>query len=292
MYNKIYLIDSENIGDEWVNILDVMENNDCIFAFYTDRSTHMNCNQVSKLMESGRGRVQWIKCFEGNNALDFQLVSELGAMIGRDEAMDYVIVSRDNGYNPVVRYWKQRGIAVSKQNGPEKSVPTEEMRPAEEQKRSEKAKKPEEEERFGESENKKEEKKPVLSEKDRFFLEFSKAVDVTDHVLCYAALVAFEGQKKGAEDYRRLKSMDREQKAMLSELRLEDKRQRKIRYIELLLEKNNLGKNYAAGLCDMMEKPDGDKNTYYRELIAKYGQEEGLNLFRLTKSHYNNIRRL
>lgn len=279
MYNRIYLIDSENIGDEWVNILDIMENNECIYAFYTDRSTHMNCNQVSKLMESGRGRVQWIKCFEGNNALDFQLVSELGAMIGRDEALDYVIVSRDNGYNPVVRYWKQKGIAVSKQNGPE-----------EYQRRSEKEKQEKEEKQ--EKQVKEEITVSAEKELDSFFVEFCKAVDVKEPVLCYAALVAFEGQKKGAEDYRRLKNMDMGQKARLKELKLKDKRQRGIRYIELLFEKNNLEKSSAAEMYDMMSKPGGDKNVYYRDLIAKYGPEEGLNRFRLTKAHYNNIRKL
>ena len=43
IYRKAYLIDSENISDEWVDILDTMETQDVIFVFYTGKSTHINC---------------------------------------------------------------------------------------------------------------------------------------------------------------------------------------------------------------------------------------------------------
>ena len=71
---KIYLIDSENVNDAWVELLPVLEGGDRITVFYTDKSPHMCYQHVIALLEKER-EIRFIKCFEGNNALDFQLVS-------------------------------------------------------------------------------------------------------------------------------------------------------------------------------------------------------------------------
>ena len=77
---RTYLIDSENINDVWVELLQVLEDRDEILVFYTDKSAHMGYDRIVCLMEQKRGAVHWIKCFEGQNALDFQLVTELEAV--------------------------------------------------------------------------------------------------------------------------------------------------------------------------------------------------------------------
>ena len=38
---KIYLIDSENVNDAWVELLPVLEGGARITVFYTDKSPHM-----------------------------------------------------------------------------------------------------------------------------------------------------------------------------------------------------------------------------------------------------------
>lgn len=113
------MIDSENINDVWVEILDALEMEDCIMVFFTDKSAHMGYDRIVRLMNQEKGTVKWIRCFGGQNALDFQLVTELGHQICQDQEREYVIVSNDTGYDAAVRYWQQRGCSVSRMKGVE-----------------------------------------------------------------------------------------------------------------------------------------------------------------------------
>lgn len=116
--NKIYLIDSENVNDAWVDLLPVLECGERIIVFYTDKSPHMCYQNVIALLQNER-EIQFIKCFEGNNALDFQLVSELGYMLCDMPECEYIIVSNDTGFDAIVKYWKKRGKTVSRVKGKE-----------------------------------------------------------------------------------------------------------------------------------------------------------------------------
>lgn len=124
---RTYLIDSENINDVWVELLQVLEDGDEILVFYTDKSAHMGYDRIVCLMEQKRGAVHWIKCFEGQNALDFQLVTELGSCLSQNGSREYIIVSNDTGYDAVVRYWQQKGCSVRRIKGTdcEKGAPEE-----------------------------------------------------------------------------------------------------------------------------------------------------------------------
>ena len=55
-----------------------------------------------------------IKCYTGNNALDFQLVSYLGFMMKTGAKTQYIIVSNDTGYDAMVRFWNDRERNVSR----------------------------------------------------------------------------------------------------------------------------------------------------------------------------------
>lgn len=124
---RTYLIDSENINDVWVELLQVLEDGEEILVFYTDKSAHMGYDRIVCLMEQKRGAVHWIKCFEGQNALDFQLVTELGSCLSQNGSREYIIVSNDTGYDAVVRYWQQKGCSVRRIKGTdcEKGAPEE-----------------------------------------------------------------------------------------------------------------------------------------------------------------------
>lgn len=116
---RTYLIDSENINDVWVEILHCLGDKDEILVFYTDKSAHMGYERIIRLMEQKRGVIRWIRCFEGQNALDFQLVTELGSRIGQEPKREYIIVSNDTGYDAVVRYWQQKEFRVRRMKGVE-----------------------------------------------------------------------------------------------------------------------------------------------------------------------------
>lgn len=52
------------------------------------------------------------KCDTGRNALDFQLTAMLAENIASDPTSDYGIISGDNGYVPVIRMYRDRGIHI------------------------------------------------------------------------------------------------------------------------------------------------------------------------------------
>lgn len=115
---KMYLVDSENVGDIWVPLLVASQPEDQVIVFYTQKSPHMNYENVRMLKETEK-EADFIKCFEGNNALDFQLVSELGYRLHENRDCDYVIVSNDTGFDAVVRYWSAKNMPVSRLSGKE-----------------------------------------------------------------------------------------------------------------------------------------------------------------------------
>lgn len=116
--NTIYFIDSENINDIWVNLFDTISANDKIIVFYTDNSAHISCDNVRKLMDIDKNLISWISCnCLNSNALDFQLVTELGSMIAKNSAKEYIIVSNDTGFDSVVKYWDSRAVKIHRIRG-------------------------------------------------------------------------------------------------------------------------------------------------------------------------------
>ena len=110
---KHYLIDSENVGDFWIPLLEIPADQAELIVFYTKNSPHMSYDSLIKLKESDR-KVIFIKCYEGTNALDFQLCSELGYCIARNENDDFIIVTNDTGYDAAVKYWRHKEYSVKR----------------------------------------------------------------------------------------------------------------------------------------------------------------------------------
>ena len=116
--NKIYLIDSENVNDAWVNLLPGLEPEDRIIVFYTAKSPHM-CYQNLITLIQNKKEIQFIECFEGNNALDFQLVSHLGFLLRDMPDFEYRIVTNDTGFDAIVKYWKKKDYHIMRMKGKE-----------------------------------------------------------------------------------------------------------------------------------------------------------------------------
>lgn len=146
-----FLVDSENVNDNWLMLFDMADEDDEIVVFYTKKSPHMSYMSVIRLMENNSINVRFEECYEGTNALDFQLVSYMGYLMGHNDtrsestckpasgnteiqdntkpykdnsadvsaapcADEYIIMSNDTGYDPAVRFWKDKGYAVRRFN--------------------------------------------------------------------------------------------------------------------------------------------------------------------------------
>mgnify|MGYP000538528898 FL=1 len=91
----------------------------------------MSYMSVIRLMENNKINIRFEESYEGTNALDFQLVSYMGYLMGcagsfsenkcdaasaESCADEYIIMSNDTGYDPAVRFWKDKGFAVRRFN--------------------------------------------------------------------------------------------------------------------------------------------------------------------------------
>ena len=114
---KYYLVDSENVNDNWLMLLDLSDETDKIIVFYTKNSPHMSYSSVIKLLGCTR-EIKFEECNAGNNALDFQLISYLGYLMKNEELKDseFIVMSNDTGYDPAVNFWKKRGFPVNRIN--------------------------------------------------------------------------------------------------------------------------------------------------------------------------------
>jgi hypothetical protein len=111
---KTYLVDTENVHNTWVSVLDKLGPKDRVILFATENSPKMTLSEV-KSMEPWLDRISVIDVFSGTpNALDFQLCAYLGHLAHNATKSEFVIVSQDNGYDPVIAMMIQRGRNVSR----------------------------------------------------------------------------------------------------------------------------------------------------------------------------------
>lgn len=126
-----FLVDSENVNDNWLMLFDMADEDDEIIVFYTKKSPHMSYMSVIRLIENNKINIRFEECYEGTNALDFQLVSYMGYLMGcggacsenecdaasaETGADEYIIMSNDTGYDPAIRFWKDKGYPIRRYN--------------------------------------------------------------------------------------------------------------------------------------------------------------------------------
>lgn len=116
-----FLIDYENVKTDGIKNLSGINEGDTIFIFYSDQCKNISLDIIDSI-NSLDVKLCCHKVKTGmKNALDFQLSSYLGYLMGKGNGNDkYHIVSNDKGYDCLCDYWKEQGkfvdrIAFSKQ---------------------------------------------------------------------------------------------------------------------------------------------------------------------------------
>ena len=111
-----YLVDTENIGNQWTQVIPNLQPNDLILLFYTDSNSAQTV-PFSTLgqMTATKANFKAVHCVKGTNALDFQLVTYLGFLVAKSNKHDnFIICSNDNGFDAVIVFWKNRGYNISR----------------------------------------------------------------------------------------------------------------------------------------------------------------------------------
>ena len=94
---KKFYVDYENINCSGLSDINLLSENDEVNIFYSDNANTVKIPTVENLLIS-KCKIIFHKVEIGTaNALDFQLLAKL--LLDINDANDYYIVSKDNGYN-------------------------------------------------------------------------------------------------------------------------------------------------------------------------------------------------
>lgn len=283
---KIYLVDSENVGDVWVPLLVSSQAEDEVMVFYTQKSPHMNYENVRMLKESQKEAV-FVKCFEGNNALDFQLVTELGHMLQENADREYIIVSNDTGFDAVVRYWTLRNMPVCRLSGKDCSRKTVKQNQQADDGQAVRETRPK-------NSNQK------ISKPQDDGLVFGTSKD-TEHIVSalisciskdnladfHNALVMFLGEEKGKKIYQEIKG-NPEYMAYWAKLPVNPQKEKFDIYCNVVFEHSELAADAPKDFSTFLFKANGKRknlNSLRAALQGQYGKDKGMKYYSLFKSH-------
>lgn len=109
-----FLVDFENVKTDGIKDLKGVQEGDAMVVFYSENCKSITLDVLDSIIAL-KLKYNSFKVKVGTkNALDFQLTSYLGYLIGQS-GMDtnYYIVSDDKGFEVVADFWKEQGIDVS-----------------------------------------------------------------------------------------------------------------------------------------------------------------------------------
>ncbi|MDE6796794.1 MAG: hypothetical protein K2J36_02105, partial [Ruminococcus sp.] len=111
-YVKYYLIDYENVHYTGLTGIEKLTENDRLIIFYTANAETLTFSVYEKLIAcKAEIQLHKVQC-GGKNALDFQLATFLGYVLGNNPDTDCHIISNDKGYEYVINFWKEKNIEI------------------------------------------------------------------------------------------------------------------------------------------------------------------------------------
>lgn len=108
-----YLVDFENVGTDGIKDVKGVKEGDTMVIFYSENCKNTTLDVLDNIV-SLKLKYSSFKVRVGTrNALDFQLTSYLGYLIGQGGAdASYHIVSEDKGFEVVAEFWQEQNVAV------------------------------------------------------------------------------------------------------------------------------------------------------------------------------------
>lgn len=96
LMKMIFLVDGDNNIGTGLQGIDLLTAEDTVLVFFGKGQTLAN---VKKLCAGTKAQVQYLESVKGGkNSLDFQIITELGVLVGRGEADFAYVISQDKGY--------------------------------------------------------------------------------------------------------------------------------------------------------------------------------------------------
>lgn len=112
---RYFFVDYENVGQKGLFFGTSHMSDSSVHIFYTDKCANINLSVIGLLLNE-QANIQIHYAEHGTkNALDFQLVSYLGYIVSETGGNgEYIIVSNDQGYDVVAKFWNKNGTHVAR----------------------------------------------------------------------------------------------------------------------------------------------------------------------------------
>jgi len=235
MERKYYLIDTENVGDRWIDRIDHLKEDEILVVFYTNY--HSRLLEETYLKQRYNKQICWVECMAGSNALDYQLIGVLSYLIATHSDASYAICSNDKDYKDAINFCKERNINITRVGfSDDKKNGSKNIRKSSKVKKAiEKPQKP-----LPTANN-----KPInVPDMDKLsgiqkLVELAKTIPTSNMGVWYTALVTLLGQEAGKNYYAQLKENEH-LKAKLSRCLIPNASKRNIYLIALLYRQNHL----------------------------------------------------
>ena len=94
----IFLVDGDNNIGTGLKGVEMLSEQDAVLVFY-QKEKGLALPKIQKLCAASKADVQYIESVRGGkNSIDFQIITELGVLVGRREADYAYVISQDKGY--------------------------------------------------------------------------------------------------------------------------------------------------------------------------------------------------
>lgn len=109
-----YLVDFENVRTDGIKDLKGVQEGDAMIVFYSENCKSTTLDVLEKIIALNLKYTSFKVKVGSKNALDFQLTSYLGYLIGQGgENTKFYIVSEDKGFETVADFWREQNVSVS-----------------------------------------------------------------------------------------------------------------------------------------------------------------------------------
>lgn len=311
----VYLIDFENVTSAGISGIQRLTKEDKVYIFYTVNAANMSFAAHMNLLSSPAEVIYYNVTSGGKNALDFQLASFLGYLISKGESNEYYIISNDKGYEHVKNFWERSGLAAGvtihgspsinrsliplekpfaskiQQTSPQPASVTLEQKKAESEaygvKNSVTAEVVEEnaKEKSADAEKTISDnvEKPAPKRRGRPKKQTAEAVaEKSEKTVKNPANSA----KTASND---AKSNTANKKTTAKNKEVQDTLKQALK--PLLAKAGIDSDTEISGISDNFKSADG-KQQFYRNLIALYGMERGVEIYRVIRTEYTNLTKL
>ena len=106
------LIDFENVQPKDLSVFDVEHFKIIVFVGANQKKVPI---ELAKALQPFGSKAEYIQITgSGSNALDFHIAFYIGWLIKQDSSAHFYIISKDKGFDPLIRHLKAKGIPVTR----------------------------------------------------------------------------------------------------------------------------------------------------------------------------------